>query len=173
MLVRTQALRALGGFTAIRAALIDDCALAAAVKRAGGATWLGMSHSVRSLRAYGLASFSSMVSRTAFTQLRYSVGWLGGATIAIAAVLIAPPALLAAWLLAAVPAATAAVAALAWLALAAAYLPTVRFYGLNPARAFTLPAAGALFLAMTWASALRYWRGTRATWKNRSYEIDR
>jgi hypothetical protein len=24
-------------------------------------------------------------------------------------------------------------------------------------------------LAMTWSSALNYWRGTRATWKNRSY----
>jgi hopene-associated glycosyltransferase HpnB len=172
MLVRTDALRAVGGFAAIRAALIDDCALAAVLKRAGGATWLGLSRSVRSLRAYDLGSFWSMVSRTAFTQLRYSSGWLIGATIAIGVVLIAPPALLVAWLLAGAPAATAAVAALAWLALAAAYLPTVRFYGLNPAWALTLPAAAALFLAMTWASALRYWRGTRATWKNRSYEID-
>ena len=69
--------------------------------------------------------------------------------------------------------AAAAVAALAWLSLGAAYLPTVRFYGLPAAWALTLPAAAALFLAMTWASALRYWRGTRATWKNRSYEVDR
>jgi hopene-associated glycosyltransferase HpnB len=173
MLVRTQALRALGGFAAIRGALIDDCALAAAVKRAGGTTWLGMSHSVRSLRAYDLASFWSMVSRTAFTQLRYSVGWLIAATIAIVVVLIAPPVLLAAWSVGTAPAATAAVAALAWLALGAAYLPTVRFYGLPAAWALTLPASAALFLAMTWASALRYWRGTRATWKNRSYEVDR
>ena len=34
----------------------------------------------------------------------------------------------------------------------------------------TLPIAGVLYLAMTWSSALQYWRGTRATWKNRSYD---
>ena len=125
------------------------------------------------MRAYDLEGFWSMVSRTAFTQLRYSLGWLIAATIAIVAVLVAPPALLAAWLLGMAPVATAIVAALAWLALGAAYWPTVRFYGRSPAWTLTLPAAAALFLAMTWASALRYWQGTRATWKNRSYESDR
>jgi len=32
-----------------------------------------------------------------------------------------------------------------------------------------LPVSAALFLAMTWHSAFAYWRGTRATWKNRRY----
>ena len=51
MLVRTDALRQIGGFAAIRGALIDDCTLAAALKRHRPPIWLGMTHSVRSLRA--------------------------------------------------------------------------------------------------------------------------
>jgi len=171
MLVRTDDLRALGGFAAVRGALIDDCALAAALKRAGGATWLGMSHSVRSLRSYGLRDFWRMVSRSAFTQLRYSALLLVAATVAMGVTLLAPPVVLAAALFApAAPAwSVAAAAALGWLAMGAAYWPVVRFYGLRAPWALALPAAGALLLAMTWDSAVGYWRGTRATWKNRSY----
>ncbi|HET7133019.1 MAG TPA: glycosyltransferase, partial [Gammaproteobacteria bacterium] len=77
ILARTAELRAIGGFAAIRGALIDDCTLAAKIKANGKRTWIGMSHSVRSLRAYPtLGDFWQMVSRTAFTQLRYSLGWL-------------------------------------------------------------------------------------------------
>jgi len=172
MLVRTGDLRALGGFAAIRGALIDDCALAAALKRAGAAIWLGLSHSVRSLRAYGLRDFWRMVSRSAFTQLRYSVIRLLAATVAMLVMLLAPPVVLATLPLASGTSAgplVAVTAGLAWLAMSVAYWPVVRFYRLRSAWALTLPAAGALFLAMTWASALAYWRGTRATWKNRSY----
>jgi hypothetical protein len=45
----------------------------------------------------------------------------------------------------------------------------VRFYRLAIPWAVTLPVAGALFLAMTWTSAVTYWRGTRARWKTREY----
>ncbi len=91
MLVRTAALRDIGGFAAIRGALIDDCTLAAALKRARPPIWLGMSHSVRSLRVYGaLGDFWSMVSRSAFTQLRYSTGWLLVATALMVVTLLAP-----------------------------------------------------------------------------------
>ena len=62
-----------------------------------------------------------------------------------------------------------AIAGLAWLALSAAYWPVVSFYRLPAAWAATLPLAAALFLAMTWASAIGYWRGTRASWKARDY----
>ncbi|MDV6344487.1 hypothetical protein [Nitrosomonas sp. Is37] len=34
-----------------------------------------------------------------------------------------------------------------------------------------LPIIGTLFLLMTWTSAFRFWRGERAQWKNRRYEI--
>jgi len=65
--------------------------------------------------------------------------------------------------------APAVIGGLAWLAMGAAYWPVVRFYRLPAYWVMTLPVAAALFLAMTWSSALRYWRGTRASWKNRSY----
>jgi len=42
--------------------------------------------------------------------------------------------------------------AAAWLAMATAYVPVVRFYRLSPAWALTLPLAAALFLASDAAS---------------------
>jgi hopene-associated glycosyltransferase HpnB len=169
MLVRTAVLREIGGFAAIRGALIDDCTLAAALKRARPPIWLGLTHSVRSLRVYGaLADFWNMVSRSAFTQLDYSSGWLLLATALMIVSLLMPvigvvvAAITGHWLL-------GVTSAVAWLALSAVYWPVVSFYRLPSAWALTLPLAAALFLAMTWSSALGYWRGTRASWKARDY----
>lgn len=169
MLVRADALRAIGGFAGIRGALIDDCALAAALKRARPPIWLGMTHSVRSVREYReLRDFWNMVSRNAFTQLRYSMALLLLAIVLMTAMLLAP---VIGTVVAAITgdSALAAPALGAWLALGAAYWPLVRFYGLPVVWALTLPAAGALFLAMTVSSAVRFWRGTRASWKARRY----
>ena len=125
MLVRTAALREIGGFAAIRGALIDDCTLAAALKRARPPIWLGMSHSVRSLRVYGaLGDFWSMVSRSAFTQLRYSTGWLLLATVLMAVTLLAPVVGIVVAGIAAEPR-LALTAGAAWLAIGAAYWPVV------------------------------------------------
>jgi hypothetical protein len=66
---------------------------------------------------------------------------------------------------------TGLLGALAWLAMALAFVPVVSFYRLPVAWALTLPFSSALFLAMTWDSALGYWRGTRARWKDRAYEV--
>ena len=169
MLVRADALRELGGFAAIRGALIDDCTLAAALKRHRPPIWIGMTHSVRSLRAYAtLGDFWSMVARSAFTQLRYSAWWLLLATALMVVTLLMPIVGVV------VGVATADLrltltAGAAWLALAAAYWPVVTFYRPPVAAAATLPLAAALFLAMTWSSAIGYWRGTRARWKARDY----
>jgi hopene-associated glycosyltransferase HpnB len=169
MLVRTDTLREIGGFAAIRGALIDDCTLAAALKRHRAPIWLGMTHSVRSLRVYrSLGDFWGMVARSAFTQLRYSTLRLLGATALMALTLLAPPAGLVVGLAAAEPPLALASAA-AWLAIVAVYRPVVSFYRLPAAWAATLPAAAVLFLAMTWSSALGFWRGRRATWKARDY----
>ena len=169
MLVRTDALREIGGFAAIRGALIDDCTLAAALKRHRPPIWIGMTHSVRSLRVYAtLDDFWSMVARSAFTQLRYSVAWLLLATALMVVTLLMPVAGVVAGA-AGADLRLALTAGAAWLAIAAAYWPVVSFYRLPPVYAATLPLAAALFLAMTWSSAIGYWRGTRARWKARDY----
>jgi hopene-associated glycosyltransferase HpnB len=166
ILIETRVLRAIGGFAVIRDALIDDCALAARVKRAGHSIWLGLSESVTSSRAYpDLASFRRMVTRTAFTQLRFSFWLLVLVVLLMQAVFVAPIMGLA--LSSAAWGRLAGVGAL--LAMFAVYWPTVRFYGLAPVWIATLPAAAMLFLAMTVESALRYWRGVKAEWKGRRY----
>ena len=53
--------------------------------------------------------------------------------------------------------------------MAFAYRPTLRFYREPWWRAFALPAAAALYTAMTVDSARRRWLGVGATWKGRSY----
>lgn len=166
ILIRTEVLDAIGGFAAMRDALIDDCTLAARVKRAGHSIWLGLSESVKSSRAYpDFANFRSMVTRTAFTQLHYSAALLALVMVVMSIIFIAPLVALvfASELWGRIAGAGAIVA------MAAAFWPTTRFYQLAPAWALTLPVAGVLFLVMTLESALRYWRGVTARWKGRTY----
>ncbi len=59
---------------------------------------------------------------------------------------------------------------LALLAMAASYVPTLRYYGRSPFWAVALPLIGTLYLAMTWSSAIDYWRGRRTAWKGRVYD---
>ena len=110
-----------------------------------------------------------MVSRSAFTQLRYSSALLLLTTTLMLVVLVAPVVSVATAPFGA-GAAAALVGIAAWLAMSAAYWPVVRFYRLRPPWTLTLPFAAALFLAMTWSSAVAYWRGAHARWKNRSYD---
>ena len=71
-------LRKAGGIEVIRGALIDDCALAKALK-AHGPIWLGLTERVRSIRPYpALADIRRMVVRSAYAQLRYSPLLLAG-----------------------------------------------------------------------------------------------
>jgi hypothetical protein len=166
MLVEREALREAGGFAALRDALIDDCTLAAMLKRRGHRLSLSMSRAAVSLREYRrLGEFWSMVTRTAFTQLGYSAALLLATCIVMLAVFLGPLGALAL-----APSRAAAGIGFAGLALMClAYWPVVRFYRLPAAWTATLPIAAARFLGMTLTSALNYWRGTRATWKERSY----
>lgn len=165
ILLRTATLRALGGFEALHDAIIDDCTLASLVKRRGGRTWLGLSRGVRAVRPYAtLGNIWNMVARSAFTQLRYSAVLLVLCTVMLALSFGVPLFALAAG------SASATLGLVALAALTVAYWPTVRYYDLAPGWAATLPLAAVLFLAMTWTSAVRYWRGERSRWKNRSYD---
>lgn len=165
MLIDAARLDSIGGFTAVKDALIDDCALAAALKRSGGRTWIGLSHGVTSHRAYeGLAPIWNMVARTAYTQLRGSPLLLGLCTVLMALAFWAPIAglgLLPTW--------PGMIAAAGLLAMAISYLPVLHYYRRTPLWALALPLIGTLYLAMTWHSAIRAWRGERSRWKGRVY----
>jgi hopene-associated glycosyltransferase HpnB len=162
VLLRLGAYRRIGGLGAIRGALIDDCALARAVKRSGGSIWLGLTQAARSLRAYPrIADIWRMVARTAFAQLRYSPLLLAGTVLGLAATYLAPPALVLAGGTVAVLAGTA------WAVMALSYLPMLRFYGLSPLWAPLLPAIAFVYLAATVDSARRHWRGVGGEWKGR------
>lgn len=165
ILVRRALLETIGGFAAIRGALIDDCALALKIKQAGFRTWTGQSRQVISRRGYSnLADFWAMVSRSAYTQLNYSIALLALSSLSLSLLFLAPVfALLS-------PAGLVRLCgALAIAAMAASLLPTLRFYQLNPLWAFSMPLTGLLYLLMTWSSAINYYRGKHATWKGRDY----
>jgi hopene-associated glycosyltransferase HpnB len=170
ILVATRVLKEIGGFAAIRDALIDDVGLATRVKAGRHGLWLGLSLSVVSRREYpNLAAFWRMVSRSAFTELDYSVALLFAVAVIMAVVFVGP---IAAPLWSPTPGVLAA-STLALAAMAGAYLPVVRFYGLPWIFSLTLPLAAVLFLAMTFGSAVNYWRGVRASWKSRAYVVSR
>ena len=167
ILAETSALTAIGGFGSIRGALIDDCALARAVKNAGFRIWVGVTRGAESHRAYPtLGSIWQMVARTAYTQLFYSPALLMLCTLLLVLAFWAPIAGLGGPL----PAQIAGGVGL--VAMAICYLPTLRYYRLAAAWALTMPLIGTLYLAMTWHSALRDWGGRRSEWKGRVYGRD-
>jgi hopene-associated glycosyltransferase HpnB len=168
MLVRREALARAGGMEAIRGALIDDCALARAVK-AGGAVWLGLSDSTRSLRPYrNLSAIWEMVARSAYDQLGYSRHMLWAAVVAMAVAYLVPP--LAALVGAVVGEARVALPGIAaWLLMMCCYRPTLKLYRRPWLSALDLPVAAFLYILMTVDSARRHGRGDGAVWKGRSY----
>lgn len=165
ILLETRLLEEIGGFTALRDALIDDCTLARRIKSLGYKTWIGLTHSAHSLRSYqSFRQLWNMVARTAFTQLHYSIGLLGLCTLLMVLAFGAPLA----GLVHTDP--VVKILSLATLtAMLLSYVPILRFYGQSPAWALLMPLIGVLYLAMTWSSAIRYWGGERARWKGRRY----
>jgi len=171
VLVRRDALEAIGGIDAIRDALIDDCALAAAIKDRPPkrSIWLGLTRSVRSLRDNrSLASIWMMVARTAFTQLRHSGTLLVLSVFGMVITYLAGPVALGLGLATFNPM-LAVCGALAWGLSGFAYWPTLRHFGSHPAWVVTLPLAALLYSAMTISSAIRHWRGRGGQWKGRHY----
>jgi hopene-associated glycosyltransferase HpnB len=170
MLVRHSALRRIGGVTAIRDAVIDDCALARAVKR-DGRIWIGLADASgpRSLRGYDrLGGIWRMIARSAYVQLRHSPLLLAGAVAGMALLYLVPPAAVLAGAFAGdVPATGLGVAG--WAAMWACYRPTLNDYGRPLAAGLALPLAAAFYLAMTVDSARRSRAGQGAAWKGRTY----
>jgi hopene-associated glycosyltransferase HpnB len=162
MLARPEALAQAGGLEAIRDALIDDCALGALMKRQGP-IWLGLTDDAWSLRPYpDFADIQRMVTRSAYAQLRYSPLRLLGASLGMTLVYIAPLLLA---LFAESPAREAAL--VAYLLMAQAYMPSLRFYGLSRGRAFALPLIAACYTWFTLESGWQHLRGRGGAWKGR------
>jgi hopene-associated glycosyltransferase HpnB len=169
VLIRGPALARIGGVAAIRGRLIDDCSLAAAVKRSGGRLWLGLADETRSLRGYdGLGPIWAMVARSAYTQLRHSPWLLLGTLLGMALLYLVPPLLALSW-----PwhgDATAGLAAsLAWLLMALSYRPMLAYYRRPATEALLLPVAGLLYTLMTLDSARLYYGRGGNRWKGRDY----
>ncbi|MBV9995416.1 MAG: glycosyltransferase [Caulobacteraceae bacterium] len=163
MLVRRTALEAAGGIASIRGEIIDDCALGARLK-AQGPVWLGLTDAAVSLRPYAtLSEIGRMISRSAYAQLRYQPALLAGTVLGMAVVYLAAPALA---LFADGPARWLGLAA--WVMMAAAFQPMLRFYRLSPLWGAALPLIGALYVAFTVDSAVQVWRGRGGMWKGRA-----
>jgi hopene-associated glycosyltransferase HpnB len=164
ILLRSEALHRIGGLTAIRSEVIDDCALARAVKASGGKIWMGLTRTSVSLRAYStFREVRDMIARTAYTQLRYSPLLLVGTLLAMLLAYVAPIALL--FARDPVP---RILAASTWLLMSLLYLPTIRFYRLTPAWVAALPVSALFYTYATFLSAARYYFGRGAQWKGRS-----
>ncbi|WP_206188806.1 glycosyltransferase [Streptomyces hirsutus] len=154
---------------AIRQAVIDDVALARAVKAGGGRIWLGLADGVDSVRPYPrLDDLWRMVSRSAYAQLRHSPVLLAGTVAGLALVYLVPPVAVVSGLAAGSAPAVAAGAA-AWLVMTGTYLPMLRHYRQPPWLAPLLPFTAFLYLLMTVDSAVQHYRGRGAAWKGRTY----
>jgi hopene-associated glycosyltransferase HpnB len=163
MLVRGDTLARAGGIDAIRSALIDDCALARAVKPVGPIS-LGVSRLARSHRTYpALADICRMVSRTAYDQLGRSPLLLAASVVGMGLIYVAPP--LFAFFGGGV---TRVLGIAAWVLMAAAFQPMLRFYRRSPLWGLALPAIAATYVAFTLDSAYQHARGRGGLWKGRA-----
>jgi hopene-associated glycosyltransferase HpnB len=165
MLVKRQSLQAAGGLEVIRGELIDDCALARLMKRQGP-IWLGLSMHVLSVRAYrSIGEVRRMISRCAYAQLRFSRWRLAAVAAAMAITFLAPPVLALCG-----SGATRILALLAWVQMALAMQPTLRFYGRSPWWGLALPAIAGAYIVFTVDSAYQHWRGRGGEWKGRVHQ---
>jgi hopene-associated glycosyltransferase HpnB len=160
MLVGRASLERIGGIERIRGELIDDCALARAIKRAGGRVRLelnGQAYSIREYETFG--EIFRMISRTAYTELRHSPLLLAVAVLGLALTFFVPP-----------------VTALfgsrfglaAWLFVCVVYSPMLRFYSRSILWAPLLPLIAAFYLAATLHSAWAWRHGKGGMWKGRA-----
>ena len=169
ILISSQALKNIGGIATIKDALIDDCALAKAVKSQGNNIWLGLTQTTFSLRAYdNLKVIWDTIARTAFNQLNYSWLQLIGTVIGMSIVYLLPPIgliwgiLTTDWLILSITILTLCLISIA-------YFPTLKLYKLSPAWGFSLSAIAFLYTLMTIDSAIKHYEGKGGSWKGRTY----
>jgi hopene-associated glycosyltransferase HpnB len=162
MLVRREVLERVGGMASIKSEIIDDCALARRLKGQGPIR-LSLTRRAVSLRPYeGLSDIGRMVSRSAYAQLDYSPLLLAGTVVGMVIAYLVP-ALLALFGSGIAQAAGTS----AWLLMAVAFQPVLRFYRVSPLWGVALPAIAAAYTIFTVQSAMAVWRGRGGMWKGR------
>jgi hopene-associated glycosyltransferase HpnB len=168
MLVSRAALDRTSGVDHIRAALIDDVALARVVKRGGHRIWLGNTDHAESARRYPtLPDIWKMVARTAYVQLNYSPLLLTGTCAALLLIYGLPV------LAPLLTTGTVRLAGLgAWLVMALSFQPTLRHYRRSPLWGVALPAIALFYCGATCGSAVSFYRGRGGQWKDRTYPLE-
>ena len=166
MLLETKILKELGGFKSIRNTLIDDCSLAKKIKQNGYRTWIGLTHSAISTRRYDkLLTIQKMISRTAYTQLNYSLSLLLLCTILMIIAFVIPYVAI----LQTQP--TIIIIGLVTLCIQTiCYFPILRYYSINHIYALSLPLAAMFYLVFTLSSAYSYYFNKGVVWKERYYK---
>lgn len=165
ILIKTDFLQMVHAFQSLKNALIDDCALASKIKKTGAKTWIGLTHSVISMRSYKkIREIWQMVERTAFTQLHYSAILLSITTFIMAIAFIVP---IAGLLSLDLKIMILCIAAISFMCIT--YLPVLKFYSQKAIFAPLLSLVAICYVAMTWSSALKYWKGQGTYWKGRKY----
>jgi len=103
-----------------------------------------------------------MISRSAYAQLNYSPLLLAGTLIGMALTYLAAP------LLAVFARGWPEIVGIAvWVAMAASFVPTLRFYRLSPIWGIALPGIAMLYAFYTFDSAFKHWRRRGGQWKGR------
>ena len=162
MLVRREMLERVGGIETIRNQVIDDCALARTIKRAGGRICLELGPDARSIRAYEtFAEIGGLISRTAFAELHHSGILLAGTVIGIVVTYLLPLALAFNGNIFGIT---------AWALMTMAYVPALRFHRCSVFWAPLLPLIALFYLGATLHSAVAYWRGCGGMWKGRAQD---
>ena len=165
ILIRRSVLESIGNFNSFKECLIDDCALAKKIKENNGKTWIGLTHSAISFRKYhSLKSIWETVARTAYTQLQHSLLLVLVCSILMIFAFIIPVIGLFSpvyWI--------QGTAIITLLMMFLSFLPTIKYYSLNPLWGCWLWFIGAIYLAMTWTSVYRHFFTGGTVWKQRQY----
>lgn len=163
LLIRPAALARVGGLAAIRAQIIDDCALARAIKGSGGRIALELAADTHSLRRYrSAAEILAMISRSAFAQLQHSYLLVVVTLVGLFLTYLLPVGLL---FFDTPLMAGLGLAALALMSFG--YLPMVRFYGLAALWSVCLPVIALFYAGAVIHSACQHARGRGGAWKGR------
>ncbi|HKS71146.1 MAG TPA: hypothetical protein VJQ45_12030, partial [Ktedonobacterales bacterium] len=167
-LIQREAYAACGGHAAVAGSIIDDVALAGALKRAGYAPLACHGEELVRVRMYtGLRALAAGFQKNAFQFLRAqrSAGALVVASTACNAGILGALA----WAISARSPLGLSATGLAYGAQVALLMPWERAFGVRRGYALLVPLAALVFMLIALTSMLRVFTGRRVSWKGRRY----